>query len=155
MIDIFVGCKQYIQRGGILAESGNLLKNLGQRPMVLGDELVLSITRPTLEDRMSAAGLSPSFVLFGEECSLNEISRLVEIVRKENLDFIVGTIVSIVGLGIAGLGLMINASVSALGMKRRLESICQSPTASSQLPPTVRLFGRLKSSVKPKASVLE
>ena len=40
---------------------------------------------------MAAAGLSPTFVLFGDECSLNEISRLVEIVRKENLDFIVGT----------------------------------------------------------------
>ncbi len=91
MIDIFVGCKQYLQREGILAEAGNLLKSLGRRPMVLGDELVLSIVRPTLEDKMGAAGLSPSFILFGEECSLNEISRLVEIVRKENLDFIVGT----------------------------------------------------------------
>ena len=91
MIDIFVGCKQYIQREGILAESGNLLKNLGWRPMVLGDELVFSIVRPTLEEKMTAAGLSPSFVLFGDECSWNEISRLAEIVRRENLDFIAGT----------------------------------------------------------------
>jgi glycerol dehydrogenase len=91
MIDIFVGCKQYIQREGILAEAGDLLKSLGRRPLVLGDELVLSIVRPTLEDRMAAAGLSPTFVLFGDECSLNEISRLVEIVRQENLDFIAGT----------------------------------------------------------------
>ena len=91
MIDIFVGCKQYIQREGILAEAGDLLKSLGRRPLVLGDELVLSIVRPTLEDRMAAVGLSPIFVLFGDECTLNEISRLVEIVRKGNLDFIVGT----------------------------------------------------------------
>jgi glycerol dehydrogenase len=91
MIDIFVGCKQYIQREGILSEAGDLLKSLGRRPLVLGDERVLSIVRPTLEDRMAAAGLSPTFVLFGDECTLNEISRLVEIVRKENLDFIVGT----------------------------------------------------------------
>jgi glycerol dehydrogenase len=91
MIDIFVACKQYIQREGILAESGNLLKNFGQRPMVLGDELVLSIVRPTLEEKMIAVGLSPSFVLFGDECSWKEISRLAEIVRQENLDLIAGT----------------------------------------------------------------
>ena len=91
MIDIFVGCRQYIQREGVLAEAGNFLKAFGRRPLVLGDELVLSIVRPTLEDRLRAAGLSPSFVLFGEECSLGEISRLAEIVQKEKLDFIVGT----------------------------------------------------------------
>jgi glycerol dehydrogenase len=59
--------------------------------MVLGDELVFSIIRPALEDGLRSAGLSPSFVLFGEECSMAEISRLVEIVKKESLDFIVGT----------------------------------------------------------------
>ena len=91
MIDIFVGCKQYIQREGVLAEAGTLLKALGRRPMVLGDELVLSIVRPTLEDRLRTAGISPSVVLFGDDCSLGEISRLAEIVQKEKLDFIVGT----------------------------------------------------------------
>ena len=91
MIDIFLGAKQYLQREGLLNEAGNYLKPFGRRPMVLGDELVFSIIRPTLEDRLKSAGLSPSFVLFGEECSRSEIARLVEIVKKENLDFIVGT----------------------------------------------------------------
>jgi glycerol dehydrogenase len=91
MIDIFVGCKQYVQKEGALAEAGDLLKAFGRRPMVLGDELVLSIVRPVLEDRLRAAGLSPSFVLFGDECSMAEISRLVKIVREEKLDFIAGT----------------------------------------------------------------
>jgi glycerol dehydrogenase len=91
MIDIFVGCKQYIQREGILAEAGNYLKGIGRRPLVLGDELVLSIVRPTLEDGLAAAGLAPSFVLFGDECSLGEISRVEAIARQQNLDFIVGT----------------------------------------------------------------
>lgn len=91
MIDIFPGPKQYIQREGILAEAGSHLKVFGRRPMVLGDEVVLSIVRPTLEDRLGAAGLFPSFILFGEECSESEISRLIEIVRRKNLDFVVGT----------------------------------------------------------------
>lgn len=91
MIDIFLGPKQYIQREGLLNEAGNYLKPFGQRPMVLGDERVFSIIRPTLEDRLNAAGLSPSFVPFGEECSMAEISRLKGIVRKESLDFMVGT----------------------------------------------------------------
>jgi glycerol dehydrogenase len=91
MIDIFLGAKQYIQREGLLGEAGNYLKPFGRRPMVLGDELVFSILRPTLEDRLKTAGLSPSFILFGEECSMSEIARLVGIVQKEGLDFIVGT----------------------------------------------------------------
>jgi glycerol dehydrogenase len=91
MIDIFVGCKQYVQKEGALSEAGNLLKAFGRRPMVLGDERVLSIVRPTLEDRLKTAGLSPSFVLFGDECCLGEISRLAEIVQREKLDFIAGT----------------------------------------------------------------
>jgi glycerol dehydrogenase len=91
VIDIFLGAKQYIQREGLLGEAGNYLKPFGRRPMVLGDELVFSIIRPVLEDRLKSAGLSSSFVLFGEECSLSEIARLVGIVRKESMDFIVGT----------------------------------------------------------------
>jgi glycerol dehydrogenase len=91
MIDIFVGCKQYIQREGVLGEAGDFLKVFGRRPMVLGDDLVLSLIRPTLEDRLQAAGLSPSFTLFGEECSLGEIARLTKIVQQEHMDFIVGT----------------------------------------------------------------
>jgi len=91
MIDIFLGAKQYLQREGLLSEAGNCLKPFGRRPMVLGDELVFSIIRPTLEDRLKSAGFSPFFVLFGEECSMSEIARLAGIVRKESLDFIVGT----------------------------------------------------------------
>jgi len=91
MVDIFLGPKQYIQREGLLTESGIHLKRMGRRPLVLGDELVLSIVRPTLEDRLAAEGLSPSFVLFGGECNLGEISRLEAMVLGEGLDFIVGT----------------------------------------------------------------
>jgi glycerol dehydrogenase len=91
MIDIFLGPKRYIQREGILAEAANHLQPFGRRPMVLGDDLVLSIVRPILEERLSAAGFFPVFVRFGDECSLSEVSRLAEIVQQKKLDFIVGT----------------------------------------------------------------
>lgn len=91
MIDIFLAPKQYVQREGILTEAGNYFKAFGRRPMVLGDALVLSIVRPILEKRMKEAGLSPSFLLFGEECSQGEVRRLMEIAGKAGLDFIVGT----------------------------------------------------------------
>ncbi len=91
MIDIFLAPKQYIQREGVLAEAGKYLKPFGKRPLILGDALVLSIIRPTLEDRLPASGLSPIFVLFGGESSLGEVSRLVDIAHQGNADFIVGT----------------------------------------------------------------
>lgn len=91
MTDIFLAPKQYIQAEGILAQSGKYLQPFGRRPLILGDSLVVSILRPALEGQLAAAGLRPSFVLFGEECSRSELHRLAEIVRQESLDFIVGT----------------------------------------------------------------
>jgi glycerol dehydrogenase len=91
MVDVFLGPKQYVQGEGLLWEAGNYLRKMGRRPLVLGDELVFSLVRPTLQDRLGAAGLSPSFVLFGGECNLSETSRLEAIVREQELDFIVGT----------------------------------------------------------------
>jgi len=90
MLDIFLAPKHYVQDEGILAKAGDFLKPFGQRPLVLGDVRVLSIIRPTLEARLSEAGLSPFFVLFGEECDRAEILRLMEIARQNHLDFIVG-----------------------------------------------------------------
>lgn len=91
MINIFLAPKQYVQEEGILAKAGGYLKGFGRHPLVLGDPLVLSIVRPTLEDGLSKAGLFASFVLFGGECSKGEVLRLVDIARQENSDSIVGT----------------------------------------------------------------
>lgn len=91
MLDIFLGPKQYIQRPGIIKEAGDYLAAFGRRPLILGDELVLSLIRPALEPQMAKVGLAPSFILFDEECSQKEVSRLMNIARQENLDFIVGT----------------------------------------------------------------
>jgi glycerol dehydrogenase len=91
MIDIFLGPKRYIQREGVLAEVENYFQPFGRRPMVLGDDLVFSIVRPIVEERLRRAGLSPAYVRFGDECSLSEVSRLAEISRGKNSDFIVGT----------------------------------------------------------------
>lgn len=91
MTSIFMSPRQYIQREGILSEAGKYLKEFGRRPLVLGDSLVLSIVRPTLEKELPASGLSPCFTLFGEECSLTEVNRLMNLARQEKADCIVGT----------------------------------------------------------------
>ncbi len=91
MLDIFLGPKQYIQRPGIIQEAGAYLAPFGRRPLILGDDLVLGLIRPALEPQLAQLGLTPSFVLFGEECSQKEVLRLMHIARQENLDFIVGT----------------------------------------------------------------
>ncbi len=90
MIDISLAPERYIQREGILSETGNYVKGYGRRPMVLGDALVFSLVRPTLEEVLSKAGLLPVFVLFGGECSPGEVQRVTEMVRQESMDFVVG-----------------------------------------------------------------
>jgi glycerol dehydrogenase len=91
MTDIFLAPRRYIQREGVLEEAGNFLKNFGTRPLVLGDELVFSIIRPVLENRLAQAGLASSFVLFGGECSPGEVIRLEEIALGRNTDLVIGT----------------------------------------------------------------
>jgi len=91
MIDIFLGPRRYVQKEGILAEAANYFQPFGRHPMIVGDDLVLSIVRPILEDRLSGAGFSPAFVHFGDDCSMSEASRLEEIARQKKVDFIVGT----------------------------------------------------------------
>ncbi len=91
MIDIFLGPKQYIQRAGIIKEAAEYLAVFGRRPLILADDLVMALIRPELEPQMAKAGLVPSFTLFGEECSQKEVLRLMDIVRQEKADLIVGT----------------------------------------------------------------
>ena len=91
MTDIFLGPKRYVQRPGALADAGAQLKAFGRRPMILGDELVLSILRPFLENHLHTAGLSACFVRFGTDCSLEEVARVVDIGRSAKVDLIVGT----------------------------------------------------------------
>jgi glycerol dehydrogenase len=91
MTDIFLGPKRYVQSPGALAGAGAELKAFGRRPMILGDDLVLSILRPVLENDLRSTGLSACFVRFGVECSLAEIARVADIGRSHIVDVIVGT----------------------------------------------------------------
>jgi len=90
MMDIFLGPRRYVQKEGVLSEAADYFQPFGRRPMVLGDDLVLSIVRPILEERLSGAGFSPAFVQFGDDCSMSEASRQEEIARQKKVDFIVG-----------------------------------------------------------------
>lgn len=91
MGDLYLSPQHYRQQGGILNEAGTACKEFGRRPLVLGDAVVLAMIRPALEAQFAAAGLSPSFILFGEECCKEEISRVENIARRQDLDFLVGT----------------------------------------------------------------
>lgn len=91
MTDIYLGPKRYIQRAELLAEAASLLEPFGRRPLILCDDLVLSILRPRLEEPLRSSGFSPCFALFGEECSLVEVARVVEIGLSAKVDFIMGT----------------------------------------------------------------
>src|SRR3972149_5137033 len=88
---IFLAPARYIQGEGIREEAGNYVKNIGTRPLVLGDELVFSIIRPVLESRFDRAGLASSFVLFGGGGSQVEVMRLEEIALGRNTDLVIGT----------------------------------------------------------------
>ncbi len=90
MIDLYLAPKRYVQAKGILLRAGEYIKGHTQRPLILGDALVLSIVRSLLEEKLLEVDVAPLFVLFGEECSQPEVERVTEIAHKERTDCVIG-----------------------------------------------------------------
>ncbi|MBW2147470.1 MAG: iron-containing alcohol dehydrogenase family protein [Deltaproteobacteria bacterium] len=91
MDSIYMSPQQYIQEEGVLDRAGELIAPLGEKPLVLGDELVAGLINARLERSFSQCGVQPSFVRFGGECTEAEVARLMAIVDREGLDAVVGT----------------------------------------------------------------
>lgn len=90
MTDILLTPGRYVQQPGVLDKIETHLAPFGRQPMILNDELVMSIIRPKTESRLLSVGVTPRFVLFETECSRTEIARIAESATREACDFIVG-----------------------------------------------------------------
>lgn len=87
---IFVSPHRYIQGQGVIADLGEELKSLGQKPLLLADKDVWKITKKPVENSLSHADLEFHYVEFNEEASSNEIERIAESAKENKTDIIVG-----------------------------------------------------------------
>ena len=82
--------RRYIQGVGVLREIGTHTAELGDRSMVLGDTVVLSLFGDLIERSFGERDAVCVLEEFHGECSHSEIERLTQIAKRENADIVVG-----------------------------------------------------------------
>lgn len=76
MIRVFGAPQRYVQGPGALDELGRLAAELGKHPVVVLDAAVRDLFADRVAAIMAAAGCRPEFLVFGGECTLDEIGAL-------------------------------------------------------------------------------
>ncbi|MRX73726.1 iron-containing alcohol dehydrogenase [Bacillus lacus] len=87
---VFVSPNKYIQGKGALKELGENVKELGSKPLLLSDEIVWDITKDVVSDSLSTQSIEYHFVSFNGEASFNEVNRIVEEGKTNEVDFVIG-----------------------------------------------------------------
>lgn len=90
MVKEFASPAHYIQGSGVFDEAGKYLNSLGTKPVLLCDKTVWNIAGEQLNETLEKEEFAVTHVEFGGEASEEEISRIVEIAKKESNDFIIG-----------------------------------------------------------------
>lgn len=90
MEKIFASPQRYIQGKNLLKTGISYLKNLGNAPMLLCDDVVWEIVGQEFSQTMKKYELSVTRVSFTGEASKNEIQRLMAMLSEKSCDFIIG-----------------------------------------------------------------
>ncbi|WP_080873674.1 glycerol dehydrogenase [Oceanobacillus timonensis] len=87
---IFTSPSKYIQGKGALNDLGKQIKNIGKKPLILSDEVVWGITGETIENSLKEEALQFHYIQFNGEASLNEMERIADEGKQEDVDFVIG-----------------------------------------------------------------
>lgn len=87
---IFTSPSKYIQGKDALNDLGKHIKNIGNKPLIISDDVVWGITGETIENSLKSEELSFHFVPFNGEASLNEMERITDEGKQENVNFVIG-----------------------------------------------------------------
>lgn len=87
---IFTSPGKYVQGKDALKDLGTNVKGIGNKPLILSDDIVWEITKETVETSLSESDVDFHYEQFNGEASLNEIERLVEAGQNANSDFVIG-----------------------------------------------------------------
>jgi glycerol dehydrogenase len=90
MTRIIISPNKYIQGDGELSRIKDYTAALGNAFFIIADELVMSLTRNTVEKSFQGGDARLVFEKFNGECSREEIDRLREIGRKNGCNVVVG-----------------------------------------------------------------
>nr|WP_282917321.1 glycerol dehydrogenase [Streptococcus canis] len=87
---VFASPSRYIQGKNALFTNAEILKQLGDNPILLCDDVVYGIVGKTFETYLKDKGITPVHVAFNGEASDNEINRVVAIAKDNGSNVIIG-----------------------------------------------------------------
>ena len=90
MAKILISPAKYVQGAGEMKKLGEYAKNYGKSALVLITASGHKRLGDVVEKSFEGTGVSVGFNYFNGECSKNEINRLVEIVKAEGYDLVIG-----------------------------------------------------------------
>ena len=85
-----IGCGRYIQGKGYIDKLGAEILRLGSRPLIIGDDTTLSITREKITDSLSRSAIDPKFHTHNGTCNHTDAEAIAQIAKDGGYDVIVG-----------------------------------------------------------------
>ena len=90
MEKIFVSPSRYVQGKGVLKSGIQYVKKLGQKPLLLCDDVVWDIAGEKFDGYMKDESMEVTRVPFNGEASINEIDRVSNIGKDNSVDIVIG-----------------------------------------------------------------
>ena len=90
MANIFISPSKYVQGAGELSRLGEYAKTYGSKALVLISPNGHKRSGAVIEASFAQAGGAVTFAYFNGECCMTEINRLLELIKAEPVDMIVG-----------------------------------------------------------------
>ncbi|AWB43730.1 glycerol dehydrogenase [Paenibacillus sp. CAA11] len=87
---IFVSPGKYVQGKNVVDKTGEYVKAFGNKALVIADELVWKIAADRVVQSLEKSGLTAIKAEFKGEASKNEISRIAEQGRGQQVDMVIG-----------------------------------------------------------------
>ena len=84
------GPGRYVQGIGALDRIGSIIKDFGEKPLIVSDDLVWSILGARVSAGIGKSGMKPILAPFGGECSHSEIDRISALCRDGGGDVVIG-----------------------------------------------------------------
>lgn len=87
---IFRSPSKYIQGKGALHRLGEHIKSIGNKPLIISDDVVWGITEHTIQTSLENERISYHYVSFNGEASVNEINRIADEGKEHQVDMVIG-----------------------------------------------------------------
>ncbi len=85
-----IGCGRYLQGKGYVDKLGSEIKRLGSRPLIIGDDTTLSITKEKISDSLKSSYIEYEFYTHNGTCNHTDAEAIALIAKDKRCDVIVG-----------------------------------------------------------------